>query len=95
VIRLIAFQEHILKIGSKPCAHAALLGRGVDTDEDKIGLPNAFVNVSGEEEVAPASFADDSLEAWFVDREVEVWAVPCIDTGLIKVNNGHGDVRTF
>lgn len=36
--------------------------------------------------------AHDVLEAWLVDRELEVGAVPSIDTRLVEVDDGDGDV---
>jgi hypothetical protein len=87
--------EHVLKISGKPCPHTALFRGCIDTDEDKFSLLHGFVDVSREEEVASASLADNSFKAWFVDRQLEIWAVPCIDTGLVKVDDGHSNVGTF
>ena len=69
-----------------------LLRGRVDTDEDKVGLLDALVDVRREEEVAAAAGPDDLLETGLVDRELEVWAVPRVDTRLVQVDDGDLDV---
>ena len=84
--------EHALQIRRIARADARLLRRGVDADEDKVGLLDALVDVRREEEVAAAAGPDDLLETGLVDRELEVWAVPRVDTRLVQVDDGDLDV---
>lgn len=86
---------NVLEVGSKSCAHAGFLGRGVDADEDQICLSDSLVDIRREKEVATACLADDVLEAWFVDREFVIWAIPRINAGLIEVDNGDLDMRAL
>lgn len=84
-----------LEVRSETSTDTALLGRRVDTDEDKIGFEDALVDVGGEEEVATACLTDDVDETGLVDGKSKVIAVPGIDTGLVQVNDGDLDVRAF
>lgn len=79
---------HSLEISGKSCTNTALLCRCVDRDKDQISLLDGLVNIGGEEEVATAGLADNGVETWLVDGEVELGAVPRIDTGLVQVHNG-------
>lgn len=83
---------HSLEVSGETSTDTALLGGGVDTDEDEIGLLDTLIDISGEEEVATTRLADDILEAGFVDRKLEVGAVPGVDTGLVQVDDCDGDV---
>ena len=82
----------VLEIGGEAGTDTRLLGRGVDGNENEVGLANALVDIGGEEEVAAARLADDVLEAGLVDGEVEVGRVPRVDTRLVKVDDGDLDV---
>ena len=84
--------RYVLEVSGEACADTALLGRGVDTDEDELGLLDGLVDVGGEEEVAAAAGPDDLLETGLVDRELEVWAVPRVDTRLVQVDDGDLDL---
>ena len=53
---------------------------------------NGLVDVGGEEQVAAAGGLDNLNEAWFVDRQVEVGAVPRVDTRLVQVDDGDLDL---
>jgi hypothetical protein len=91
----ITFVVYALEISRESSTDTALLGGGVDTDKDKIRLLYALVDVCREEQVTTTSLADNVLEARFIDGKFEVRAVPRIDTGLIEVNDGNGDVGAF
>ena len=54
-----------------------------------------LVDFGGEEEVAPASLADDVDEARFVDGEGEVLAVPGVDTRLVEVDDVDLNLRAL
>ena len=54
---------------------------------------DALVDVRGEEQIPPARLADDTFEPRFVNREVEVGAVPRVDTRLVQVDDGDLDMR--
>ena len=51
-------------------SEAAGLGRGVDGDEDDVGLSDVFLDVGAEEEVFSAALFDDVVETWLVDGEL-------------------------
>ena len=86
---------YILQISSEAFANTRLFGRGVDADEDEVGLLDAAVDVGGKEEVLAARLAHDVLEPGLVDRELEVRAVPRVDAGFVEIDDGDGDVRAF
>ena len=81
-----------LEISGETCTNTALLCRGVDADKNQVGLFNALIHIGGEEQVAASSLADNFLESGLVDGELEIRTVPCINTGLIQVDNGDSDV---
>ena len=85
-------RRHALKVSAEARTDTGLLGGGVDTDEDELGLLDGLVDVGGEEEVAAAARPDDLLETGLVDRELEVWAVPRVDTRLVQVDDGDLDL---
>ncbi len=87
--------EDVLQISSETGSNTRLLGGSVHGHEDKVGLLNGLVDVRGEEEVAVPCLADDILETWLVDGELEVGAVPRIDSGLVEVDDGDLDVGAF
>lgn len=77
-----------LEIRGKASTDTALLGGRVDTDEDKVGLEDALVDIRGEEEVATARLTDDVDETGLIDRKCEIRAVPSIDPSLVQVDDG-------
>lgn len=89
------YARHILEISRKPSTNTALLGRRVDADKNEIGFVDRFVDISGEEEVAPTGFSNDVLQARLIDGELEVLAVPSIDPSLIQIYNGDLDIGTI
>ena len=88
-------KTRVLKVSGKSSAYPALLSGSIDTNEDKISLLDAFIDIGGEKEVTSAGLADNIIEAWFVNRQLKVRAIPGIHTGLVKVNNGYSDVGAF
>ena len=88
-------RKDVLEIGGTSCTHTALFRGRVDAHEDEIGFLDALIDLCSKEKVPSACFAYDSLEARFIDREVEVWRVPSGDTGSVEVDNGHFDVWAF
>ena len=88
-------QKHVLEISGKPSADATLLCGGVDADEDEVSLLNAFIDIGRKEEVATARLTDNVFKTWFIDRQIEFRAVPGIDTSLVQVDDGYGDMRAF
>lgn len=84
-----------LEIRGKASTDTALLGGRVDTDEDKVGLEDALVDIGGEEEVATARLTDDVDETRLVDRKCEIGAVPSIDPSLVQVDDGDLNVGTL
>ena len=87
--------RHVLEICSKASADTALLCGRIDTDEDEVSLLDALVDVGGKEEVAASAIAHDVLEARFVDRELEVGAVPGVDACLVEVDDGDRNLRAL
>ena len=87
--------EDVLEVSAEASTDTALLRRGVDTDEDEVGLVDGLVDVGREEEVAAAAGPDDLLEAGLVDGEGKVWAVPRVDTRLVQVNDGDLNLRAL
>jgi hypothetical protein len=88
-------EMEILEISGKAGTDTALLRRGVDGHEDELRLPDALLDVGREEQVAAAACPNDVLEARLVDGELEVRAVPRIDTRLVEIDDGDSDVRAF
>lgn len=86
------YVDRSLEISCEACTNTALLGGGVDTDEDEVGLHDSLVDFSGEEQVATATFADDVFETRLVDGELEILVVPCIDTSLVEINDRDNDM---
>ena len=88
-------QKYVLEISGKPSADTTLLCGRVDADEDEVSLINAFIDIGREEEVATARLTDNVFKTWFIDGQIEFWAIPGIDTSLVQVDNGNGDMRAF
>ena len=89
------YARHLLEISRETSTNTALLGGGVDTDEDQVGLLNALIDIGGEEEVAATGLSDNILESRLVDGKLEIRAVPGIDTSLVQIDNRDGDVGTL
>ena len=53
---------------------------------------DVFVYVGREEEIAPASLADDVVEARLVNGKGKVRAVPGVDALLVEIDDGDLDV---
>jgi hypothetical protein len=85
-------RQDALEIRRKASTDTALLGRGVNTDEDEVGLLNPLVHIGGEEEIAASRLTHDLVEARLVDGKVEVRAVPSIYSRLIKIYDRDLDV---
>lgn len=84
----------VLEISRKTCTNARLLRRCVNRDKNKIGLLDPLVHVCRKEQVAPAGLTYNVLEAWLVNRELEIYAVPSINTFLVEVDDSDHDIRT-
>lgn len=56
---------------------------------------DGLVYISGKEEISPSSLANDIHEARFVNRQIKVFAVPCINTLLVEVYDSDLDAGTF
>jgi len=82
----------VLEISSKTSPYTRFLGWCVDTDEDKISILDSFVDICREKKVATACLTDNVCKTRFVDWEFVVWAIPRIDTVLIKIDNGNLDM---
>jgi hypothetical protein len=87
--------DNLLEVSSETGTNAAFLCRGVDTDEDELGLLNGLVHVRREEEVTTASLTNYIHETRLVNGELKVWAIPSIDTSLVEINDGNPDVGTL
>ena len=85
-------QFNVVQICGETSAETTLLGRGVDRDEDQVGLFDSLVNFRREKKVSTSACLDDINESRFVDREVEVRVVPSVNSGLVQVDNGDLDV---
>jgi hypothetical protein len=81
-----------LEVSSEAGTDTALLGGGVDADEDQVGLLDALIDIGGEEEVAATSLSDNVLKTGFVDGKLEIRAIPGIDTSLVQIDNRDSDV---
>jgi hypothetical protein len=88
-------KKNSLQVCGEASAHAALLGWSIDRHENEICFPDALIDIGAEEEVASASLTNDIVEARFIYGQMEVWGVPGVDAGLVQVNNGDPDMRTF
>jgi hypothetical protein len=85
-------KTNVLEIGGSPSANARLLSWGIDADKDEFSLLDRLIYVSRKEKVAPSRLSYDVNEAWLVDRKFVVGAVPGVDTGLIKIDDGDLDI---
>jgi len=77
------------EVGGLAGAQAARLGRGVDGDEDDVGVAHVAVHLGAEEEVAAAALLHDVVQPRLVDREA--LAVPPGDARLRDVHHHHLD----
>ena len=93
--RPLYFVDDALEIGGEARANSTFLGWGIDTDEDQISLIDSTVDFCCKEQILPPRGTDDVLEAWLIDRQPKIGAVPCIDTCLVQVNNRDLDMRAF
>ena len=75
------------QIRRSPLPDPKRLCRCVNGDENQISFDYCRVRVGGEEEVFPAKFFNNFLEAWFVYRESV--RVPGIDTRLTEIHHCH------
>jgi hypothetical protein len=58
--------------------------------QNSLSLGDASVDVGGEEEVTATGGFDDVIEAGLIDGKVV--RVPCVNTGLVEVDDGDLDV---
>lgn len=93
--------HYSLQVSCIPCAHSALLGRRVHTDEDQISLLDGRVHISAEEEVPSPAFFDHVAQTRFKDGQAGeiarlwVWIrVPRLDSVWVDINDSYLDVRT-
>jgi hypothetical protein len=84
-----------LEICGKPSTNTGFLGWGVDGHEDEIRLENSLVDVGREKQVSSPRLTNDVLQSRLIDRQLEVRAIPSINTGLVQIDNGDLDVRAF
>lgn len=85
-------QLDVVQVGSESSTETTLLSRGVNGDENQIGVGDSLVNLGREEQVSASAFSDNINQSRLVDRQVEVLVVPGVNSGLVQVNNGHLDV---
>ena len=87
--------DNTLEVGCIASTHARLLCRGVDADENEIGLLDRSLYVGRKEEVATTCFLDDFDETRFVNGQFIVAAIPSINPCLVEVNDCDFDVWTL
>jgi hypothetical protein len=87
--------DNTLEVGCIASTHARLLCRGVDADENEIGLLDRSVYVGRKEEVAATCLLDDLDKTRFVNGQLIVAAVPRINPSLVEVNDRDFDVWTL
>ena len=80
----------VLDVGGTSGADALRLGRGVDGDEDDVGLVDLVVDVGREEQVATAALLNDLGQTGLVDGQIV--AVPGIDLLLGKIHDANTDL---
>ena len=88
-------QFDVVQVCGETSAETALLGGGVDGDEDQVGFGDSLVDLGGEEQVSASALLDNVNQSGLVDGKVEVGVVPSINSGLVQVDNGDLDVRTM
>ena len=80
--------RYSLEVGSEASSHTALLCGSVNTNKDQVGFKDALVYIGREEEVATSALLDHIYQAWFVDGQSEIWAIPGIDASLVQIDDG-------
>lgn len=87
--------DNTLEVGCIASTHTRLLGRGVDADENEIGLLDRSLYVGRKEEVAATCLLDNFDKTRFVNGQLIVAAVPSINPSLVEVNDRDFDVWTL
>jgi len=88
---LLGDREDVLQVG-----RAIVIRRRADRDEDDVGGGDGRRNVRGEGQSLLLDVPFDVVvQTGLIDRQLEVRAVPSIDTGLVQVDDGNFDVRKF
>ena len=85
----------VLEISSKACTNTTLLGWGIHADKNQVRLVYGTIDFHCKEQILSPRSTNYIFQARFIDRELEICAVPCIDAGLVQVHNRNLDMGTF